>query len=96
MTIQHLRKIIAEEIHEITKAERVYGGVGMKAVPPYQVDVSKSKVKRFFDHLERSQLRNYLNFTSPQEQYEAIRKFAEMVGVPKSKIGPLISSLRDL
>ena len=38
----------------------------------------------------------YLNFTSPVEQVEAVTSFAELVGVPKSQLVNLLSSIKKI
>lgn len=60
------------------------------------MEFEKSRVKRFFTKLESSPLRRLMNFKTPSEQAEAIEKFAELVGVPKAKLGPMIQQLRNL
>lgn len=54
----------------------------------------KQRVERFFNILDRSALRKYAVFKTPQEKAQAIIRFANMVGVPKSQLAKLFSNLR--
>lgn len=67
------------------------------AVNPDEAKIRRAKVRIFFDKLQKNAtLMGYLNFPSPIEQAQAITAFAEMVGVPKSQIVPLLTSLKKL
>lgn len=67
------------------------------AIDPRAAKVRRAKVRLFFDKLQKSPtLMGYLNFTSPVEQVEAITSFAELVGVPKSQIVNLLSSIKKI
>lgn len=67
------------------------------AVNPDEVKIRRAKVKMFFDKLQKNAaLMGYLNFTSPIEQAQAITSFAELVGVPKSQVVPLLTSIKKM
>lgn len=67
------------------------------AVDPRAAKVRRAKVRLFFDKLQKSPtLMGYLNFTSPVEQVEAVTSFAELVGVPKSQLVNLLSSIKKI
>ena len=53
------------------------------------------KVKRFFDRLESASIGKYLDFKTPQQQAQAIVRFAMLVGVPKSQLSKVISNLKS-
>jgi hypothetical protein len=56
----------------------------------------QAKTKLFFDKLAANpMLMDLLNFKSPLEQAEAINYFAELVGVPKSQVLPLLKQIKD-
>lgn len=61
---------------------------------PDQVEISKQRVKRFFTKLEQSPLRKLMEFQTTQEKVQAILKFAEIVGVPHTKLPILINQFR--
>lgn len=66
-----------------------------KAIPVDDaVELSKSRVKKFFKKLESSPLRKLMEFQNTQEKIEAIIKFADIVGIPESRLGSLLSSIR--
>jgi predicted nucleotidyltransferase len=59
-------------------------------------DFKKSKVERFFKRLNKSSIKKLMDFKTDQEKAEAIAKFAEFVGVPRSKLSSVVSQLRGL
>jgi hypothetical protein len=58
-------------------------------------EFKKIRVKRFFEKLENSSLKNLLKFNNTGDQAEAIVKFADLVGVPKGKINAMVQGLKD-
>lgn len=75
-----VKKTLAEMINEETDTSKEF---------------KKIAVKRFFMKLENSSLKNLLKFNTPSDQAEAIVKFAELVGVPKSRVSAMIKGLKD-
>ncbi len=66
-----------------------------KQVPPKDpVELSKARVKKFFKKLETSPLSKLMGFQNNMEKIEAVIKFADIVGIPESKLGLMISSIR--
>jgi hypothetical protein len=58
-------------------------------------EFKKIAVKRFFEKLENSSLKNLLKFNTPGDQAEAIIRFADLVGVPKGRISSMIQGLKQ-
>lgn len=58
-------------------------------------EFKKIAVKRFFEKLENSSLKNLLKFNTPGDQAEAIVRFADLVGVPKGRISSMIQGLKQ-
>lgn len=58
------------------------------------VILSKRRVERFFNKLEKSPLKKLMEFQNTQEKLQAIVKFASIVGISETKLPILISSLR--
>lgn len=54
-----------------------------------------AKVTRFFTRLGNSPLRKFMSFDTSIEKAQAIIKFAEMVGVPRSRLPILIQAFRQ-
>lgn len=72
-------------------------GEAPDAVDSEQSKIRQAKVKIFFDKLRSNPtIMNYLNFTSPLEQAEAIIQFAEMTNVPRTQLLPLLQQIRTL
>ena len=88
---QRLQKSI-QKLVEMYIAEMIHeeAGTGKDSM-----EFKKAAVKRFFVRLEKSPLKNMLQFNSPAEQMEAIIKFSELVGVPKSRISSMILGFRS-
>lgn len=64
---------------------------------PQETQLQKARVKLFFDELQKrpTLIQKLDNITGPIEQAQTIIKFAELVGVPSSKIPAIISTLRQ-
>lgn len=62
--------------------------------PAEQIELSKQRVKRFFNKLEQSPLRRLMEFQTTQEKVQAILKFSEIIGIPHTKLPILINQLR--
>lgn len=61
---------------------------------PEELEISKQRVKRFFTKLDQSPLRRLMQFQTTQEKVQAILKFADIVGVPHTKLPILINQIR--
>ena len=88
-----VKKIIKEEEMDPNAPEGEEGGEGgeedgNRLVTAFFDKLSKTRqVMVFFDKIAK---RN-----NPKPKAEAIVKFAEMIGVPKSKIASIVSDIRD-
>jgi len=54
----------------------------------------KYKVDRLFKKLKQPALERYFNITKPVDQAEAIVKFAELVGVPRSRLAYIFKQMK--
>tara|TARA_Y100000389_G_C17465274_1_gene524923 strand:- start:3221 stop:3541 length:321 start_codon:yes stop_codon:yes gene_type:complete len=87
-----IQKIVETLVEQVLQDKAVNNKSDIKEDTADNKD--KQRVKRFFDKLEKSSLRNFLKFGTAQEQAQAILRFANMVGVPKSKLATMMSALR--
>ena len=59
--------------------------------------IRRAKVDLFFKALDKNPtIKNYLRFTNPLEQAEAIERFAQLVGVRQGQIFNVIKTLRQI
>lgn len=59
-----------------------------------EVEISKKRVKKFFDKLNSSSLKRLMDLQTIQEKVEAVLKFSDIIGIPRTKLPMLMSSLR--
>lgn len=56
----------------------------------------KQDVEALFDRLDLAPIKNVLNkIDTPVEKFEVIAKFAEIIGIPRNKLGELTRNLKD-